>query len=112
MTSERDSGGEQARAGRAAGEHAAELHGIESKFGAAGPCDVAVTRGSAKREREWLSVPSRPFRDNVRDDAPVVIRRELDIAIDGATDVDAMDPRIARVDEIEEIAHGPLVFAG
>src|ERR1700687_6142021 len=95
---ERHAGGEESRAGRAAGQDAAEFDGIELEAGTIGPRTEVITGRSVERERERLAVSTRPVRDDVGDEAPIVMRGQFHRAPDGAADVDSVDPRIPRQD--------------
>jgi hypothetical protein len=57
-------------------------------------------------------VAAGPLGDDVGHDAAVVLGRQHEVAPGGAGGVDAVHPCIAQVDDVDQVAEGPLLDDG
>src|SRR5262249_21621240 len=94
---------EHARARSPAREHADELDRVDLDALTADALRELAARGTLEHELEGLTVDRRPFSDDVRDEAAVVLGGELHGPVDGGMHVDAVRPHVAREADIEEI---------
>src|SRR5205823_2144461 len=107
LPSERHRLGEKAKALRSTRERSTELDRVDGDRVAQIAGGVGAACWPCERQRERLTVAPCPLRDDIGNYAAVVLGRQRDLATGCVRDVDAMHPRVAREDDVEQVAHPP-----
>ena len=105
---EGNDGGEQASGFAAPGECATELDRVDHVRFATSACGEDAAGVAGQLEREGLAVTAGPFGDHVGDDAAVVFGSQNELAAGCTGGVDPVHPRVAEVDDVDEISECPL----
>src|SRR5712691_11822780 len=101
--SERQRVAEDAGAGQAAGQGADEVEGVDLDAFAVVALAELAAGGTFEHELERLAVDRCPLRDDVADEAAVVVGGEVHRPVGGRVDVDAMGPDVTGEADVEQV---------
>ncbi len=97
---------EDAGTGEPTGEDADEFDGVDVDTLAVGAVAEFPAGRALQHELERLAVNRRPLRDDVRDEAAVMVGGQVHVAAGRHADVDAVGPHVAGEADVEEVPQG------